>query len=51
MTSIDISNQRVSDWSGFLGDFGGEEVFHTTFEACPIATAANALIAYVYASH
>ena len=40
MTSIDISDQRVSDWLGFLGDYGGEEVFHTTFEACPIATAA-----------
>ena len=40
MTSIDISDQRVSDWLGFLGDFGGEEVFHTTFEKSTVATAA-----------
>ena len=40
MTSIDISDQRVSDWLGFMGDFGGQEVFHTTFKACTVATAA-----------
>ena len=42
MTSIDISDQRVSDWLGFMGDYGGEEVYHTTFENSTVATAAAA---------
>ena len=40
MTSIDISDQRVSDWLGFMGDYGGQELFHTSFESCTVATAA-----------